>query len=521
MKFENENHKAKTRFYNSLYLKIGVTFLLVLLLLSTIYIYISVFTAEMYFQEASQRLNAEIAPHIAEENQCFINGEPNEAVLKGVFHDVMVINPVIEVYLLDVEGNIITFFPDNQTLKLQHIELEPVEQFIRTKGNEFVIGVDPKNPTAEKVFSAAPVYENGKLMGYIYVILASEEFKSTMQFLFDSYILRIGLRSMSITLIAAVIITLIALGFIMSNLKIITNTIREFKNGNLSVRIKKKRKDELGEFAHAFNGMADTIVRNMEEMKSMDNLRRELVANVSHDLRTPLATIQGYVETILIKSDSLTEEEKNKHIQTIHSSTKRLKKLVEELFELSRLEARESKPKPEPFSIGELAQDVHQKNLILAKAKNIELTSKFPFNLPMVYADIGMIEKVLQNLIENAIKFTPDGGKILLKLEAINETVLVSITDNGYGIRSEDLPYVFDRYGQGKREGLKINQPESDGLGLGLTIVKKILEVHNVHLLVESKEGQGTTFSFNIPVHKTTRQSEKHLQYDMQLNKQS
>lgn len=512
MKSNEASDKIKIHFFNRLYWKIGITFLIILLLLSTIYIYISVFTAEMYFQEASQRLNAEIAPHIADENQCFIDGKPNEEILKAVFQDVMIINPAIEVYLLDIEGRIISFYPYDNSLELEYVDLELVNQFIKTEGKEFVIGIDPKNPNAEKVFSAAPAYEDGKLMGYVYVILASEEFESTMQFLFDSYILRIGLRSMSITLAAAVIITLIALGFIMANIKRITTVVREFKNGNLSARIKQKRKDELGEIASAFNEMADTIVRNMEEMKTMDNLRRDLVANVSHDLRTPLATIQGYLETILIKSDSLSESEKKNYIQTIYSSSERLNKLVEELFELSKLEAKETKPKPEPFSIAELAQDIHQKNLILAEAKEIELTSKFPFNLPMVYADIGMMEKVLQNLIENAIKFTPKGGTIILRLNLVGESIQLSLKDNGFGISPEDLPYVFDRYGKGKRNGLNDNQKDFSGLGLGLSIVKKILDVHNISLNVESSEGTGTTFSFNIPVYKSGRLTEKYAQ---------
>src|SRR5690606_10079104 len=141
MKKGNESYKYKTGFFRSLYWKIGITFLIVLLLLSTIYIYISVFTAEMYFQEASQRLNAEIAPHIAEENQCFINGEPNEAILKNVFQDAMVINPAIEVYLLDSEGKIITFYPYDDNLQIDHIDLNLVNEFIRTGGKEFVIGV--------------------------------------------------------------------------------------------------------------------------------------------------------------------------------------------------------------------------------------------------------------------------------------------------------------------------------------------------------------------------------------------
>ena len=279
------------------------------------------FTAEMYFQEANQKLNADIAPHIASENQAFIDGKANEQILKSVFHNVMIINPSIEVYLLDTNGKILTFYAPDKKIKLDRVPLNQVKKFISTKGEEFTLGVDPKNPGAEKVFSAAPVYEKGKLMGYIYVILASEEYESTMHFLFGSYILRLGLRSMGITLAAAVLITLIALGFIVGNIKKIAAVIRDFKNGNLSARIKKKRKDELGEFTDTFNEMADTIVQNMEDLKTMDNLRRELVANVSHDLRTPLATMQGYLETILIKANSLSEEEKTKYLQTIFKST--------------------------------------------------------------------------------------------------------------------------------------------------------------------------------------------------------
>ena len=246
--------------------------------------------------------------------------------------------------------------------------------------------------------------------------------------------------------------------------------------------------------------MADTIVRNMEDIKTMDNLRRELVANVSHDLRTPLATIQGYLETILIKADSLSEEEKKNYLQTILKSTERLKKLVDELFELSKLEAREEKPKPESFSLAELAQDVQQKNLIFAETKKIELKTNFSYDLPIAYADIGMMERVIQNLLENAIKFTPEGGKIELKLKQDDENIIVSVQDSGEGIKPAELPYIFDRYNRGKRIGLKSNE----GLGLGLAIVKKILEVHNIEIKVESEEGKGTTFSFKVPIYKAT-----------------
>lgn len=493
----SKKHSILNKFFHSLFWKISATFLLILIVLSTIYLYISVHTAEMYFQEANQKLDAEIAPHISSENQCFINGKANGDVLKKVFHNVMIINPSLEVYLLDKQGRILTYYAPNKTIKLTYVPLAPIKKFISNTDRPFVLGNDPKNPDKFKAFSAAPVFENNELKGYIYVILGGEEYENAMQLVFGSYIMRLGFRSMTITFIAAALISLLALGFVTRNLRKIITVNREFKNGNLNARIKLKGKGELSEFADSFNDMADTIVQNIEEMKTMDNLRRELVANVSHDLRTPLATIQGYIETILIKSDDLSVKDRNNYMQTILSSTERLKKLVEELFELSKLEARETRPKPEPFSIAELIQDVQQKNLIIAESKKINLKLNVNYETPLAFADIGMMEKVLQNLLDNAFKFTPENGEIIISLNQVKENLVVSVQDSGEGIKSEELPHIFDRYQKSSRTAVNKNE----GLGLGLAIVKKILEVHQTDIMVESDEGKGTKFSFKIPVY--------------------
>lgn len=491
-------HK-KFHFFSSLYWKIAAVFLFALIIISLVYLYIATFTAEMYFQEASQRLNEEVAKHIAEENQFFVNGQANEDALKKTFHDIMVINPSIEVYLLNTEGKILSYFAPNKEVKLKYVPLAPIKEFLESGASTFVMGADPKKEHVEKTFSAARVYEGTILRGYIYVILEGEEFENAASFVVGSYILRLGVRSMSITLIAAALFSLLALGLITKNLRRIITVVRKFKEGDLSARIKLKSKGELREFADSFNEMADTIVKNIDEIKTMDNLRRELVANVSHDLRTPLATIQGYLETILIKMDTLSDDEKKKYLHTILNSTERLKTLVSELFELSKLEARETKPKLEPFSIGEIVQDIQQKNKVIAEKKNIDLNVDFPYSLPLVYADIGMMEKVLQNLLENAIKFTSENGEVTIKLEPKNNVILVTVQDSGEGISTDALPHIFDRYQRNNRS----DQIENKGLGLGLAIVKRILEVHDIEINVESTEGKGTSFSFQIPVYES------------------
>ncbi|MFI5237201.1 MAG: ATP-binding protein [Ignavibacteriales bacterium] len=501
--------KNKSGFFSSLYWKIAAVFLFALITISIVYIYIAAFTAEMYFQEASQRLNAEVAQHIADDYQFFVNGEINRDVLEKIFHDIMVINPSIEVYLLDNSGKILSYYAPDKEVKLDKIHLEPIHEFLDVGASSFVMGVDPKNEHVEKTFCAAKVYEAEVQRGYIYVILGGEDYENATNFVFGSYILRLGLRSMTITIIAAALFSLIALGLITKNMRKIASVVRRFKEGDLKARIKSKSKGEIGEFAESFNEMADTIVKNIEEIKTMDNLRRELVANVSHDLRTPLATIQGYIETILIKSDTLSEVERKNYMQTIFNSTERLKNLVAELFELSKLEARETKPKPEPFSIAELVLDIKQKNLVLADEKNIGIEVTFPYDLPMVYADIGMMEKVIQNLIDNALKFTSNNGKILLTLTPQENNIYIEIQDSGQGISQNELPYIFDRYQRNHRSA----QKENEGLGLGLAIVKRILEVHGMKISVNSVEGKGTTFSFNIPVYKSSSKITKEVEY--------
>ena len=488
-------------FFNSLFWKISAVFLLILLIISAVYIYISVNTAEMYFQETRQKLDIKVASHIASDNDFFTHDSINVYALQDVFHNVMVINPSIEVYLLDTAGTILAFDAPPKSVKLKRVPLKPIKNFINSNKEKFLLGIDPKNPKREKAFSAAQVFDHGKFKGYIYVILGGQQYENASQLVFGSYILSLGVRSMIIALITAAIIGFLAIGFIIRNLNRIIKVIHEFKKGNLKARINLKSKGELQEFANSFNDMADTIVSNIDEMKRMDLLRRELIANVSHDLRTPLSIIRGYIETVLIKDEKLTSEERKKYYETILSSTDRLLDLVEELFELSKLEAKESLPDKEIFSLAELLQDIHQKNLVIANSKNISLNLNISENLPFVNADLKMMEKVFQNLLDNAFKFTPVGGKIDVTLKLKNDNYLIAaITDSGAGIAEDEIQNIFERYYQVKR----VSSENKQGTGLGLTIVKKILDIHNIKIEVKSELAKGTSFILTFPVAKHT-----------------
>ena len=229
-----------------------------------------------------------------------------------------------------------------------------------------------------------------------------------------------------------------------------------------------------------------------QEKQELEQMRRELVANVSHDLRTPLASIHGYIETLLMKKDSLDEETKEKYLNTTLQSTQKLKTLVDELFELSKIESKERKLNIESFSVKELAFDVVSHFKREAEEKKIEIAVDSSEHISLVKADLALIDRTLQNLIGNAVKYCTEGDKINVGIRETNGKIVVSISDSGSGISEEDLPHLFDRFFKGKSS--------KPGTGLGLAIVKGILELHDSEYKVESKLGEGTRFTFTLNI---------------------
>lgn len=488
--------------FRSLYWKLSGTLLLLLAVLAVAYIYIAAFTARMYFQEANQRLNGMVARYIADKTRPITDGRIDHTALQKLFSDVMVINPSVEVYLLDPGGKILAYSAPDSAIKRTVVALEPIQRFLHSSQEEFIPGDDPRGISRKKGFSAATLEHNGRVEGYLYVILGGEEYDSAVEMMFGSYILRLSARTMVLTLIGAAILGLLAFRVITRGLRTTITTVQNFRNGDRNARIAASTTPEVNELASAFNEMAGTIATYIDEIKTMDNLRRDLVANVSHDLRTPLVSIHGYVETILMKDDALSEEDRKKYLMTVLRSTEKLKKLVDELFELSKLEARQTPPMLEQFSVGELVQDVVQKHLLLAERRGVRIQTVLPRELPYVVADIGLIERVFQNLLDNAIRYSEERGTITIALRAGTAGVNVSIADTGKGISPEELPYIFDRY----RRGSQFTAPDDSGAGLGLAIVKKILDIHGVRITVESTPKQGTAFSFMLPAEAEERQ---------------
>lgn len=467
-----------------------------LVLIGFAFIYLTSYSSLMYFQEANQRLNADIATHIVDEVPIFTEtGAVNEKSLEDMFDHVMTLHPAIEIYLLDPQGKVLAYYAPDDKIKRKYVDLKPIQRFIRSHGESRVMGDDPRHTARQKVFSAAVIQKENKVLGYMYVVLASEELDSVTDVLFGSYLMRVGTYSMLVILVGSFVIGLLLIWYLTRNLRKVMDAVQKFKDGNWQSRVEGHMQGEFGLLANTFNEMSDTLVSNIEQLKALENLRSELIANISHDLRTPIAIIHGYSETLMMKAENLNPAEREKYVGVILKNTENLKRLVADLFEFSKLEAKQVVPQKESFFITELVSDAIQKYTLLAQAKNITLTPVFSQDLPRVYADIAMMDRVLQNLIDNAIKYTPEGGQITVELVKKQNGVEVKISDTGIGISETDLPFIFDRY-------YKTASPSSTGsssTGLGLAIVKKILELNNARIEVQSKLNQGTSFMFQLP----------------------
>lgn len=487
---------------NRLIKKLSISFLLIIIIMGVTYILTSLYFSNKFITETTQKLNGKVAEHLVEEkfqnNNPFLeDGSVNKPLFGDIMHDMMAVNRGIEVYLLDLEGNIlysVVLDHSNPNEPAKQVSTAPIKEFIANNGDVFIEGNDPRNVGEQNIFSAAKFNKNGK-EGYIYIILASQEYQSVSQSLLSSYFMKLGLGATILTMVFALLIGWLSVWFLTKNLRNIIYHVRRFREGDIESRIVNPEKSDLSTLAITYNEMADTISKNIESIKSVDVLRRELVANISHDLRTPLAIMQGYIETLQIKKEQLKPKEQEEYINIIDKNIKQLTKLVTQLFEYSKFEAQQIKPEKEPFAITDLIYDIEAKYRVLAKEKNITLKTTVNGEISLVFADIALVERAIQNLIDNALKFTPKEGEINIELSNDNSNVFIQVKDTGSGISDEKAKVIFERFRQ------LDDKEKKSGVGLGLAIVKKIMELHNTTISIRNNETQGSIFEFYLPKH--------------------
>ncbi|MCL2838898.1 MAG: HAMP domain-containing histidine kinase [Oscillospiraceae bacterium] len=298
---------------------------------------------------------------------------------------------------------------------------------------------------------------------------------------------------MSVFLLPMMLVTVVSLifSYILSRritrpIKAISHAAKAFSKGEFKERVEVSGRDEIGELSNTFNQMA-------ENLEKIENLRRTFVANVSHELRTPMTTIIGFIDGIL--DGTIPPESQSDYLTIVLSESRRLSRLISDLLDIARMEEDEFSLDITEFDINEMIRRCVIGFERRIDSKNISVNIEFPDDVCLVRADSDGISRVLTNLIDNAIKFTDQSGTIDIKISRRGNVFIISVRNTGEGIAAEDYNNIFHRfYKADKSRGLN-----REGTGLGLFIVKNILNLHGRDISVNSVAGEFTEFTFTLP----------------------
>lgn len=481
----------------SLYGRIAVVYLLVLLVFGALSVWITTNGSQRFVAELTQKLQHNLAANLAQELGPALKQGAKTPAVAATARRLQTVNPSLELYVLDAKGELVAYLMGKKPIARHVVSVAPLEAFLAGTRPLPIRGDDPSTSAGRKIFSVAPVAlgppVNGHYArGYLYVILRGMPYASEAGMIRRGYFVRTGAITLGIAVAFAAVIGLVLFALLTRRFRRLTATVRRFKSGEHDERVGDPARDEIGQLGRAFDDMAATIQTQVEALEQTDATRRELVANVTHDLRTPLTSLRGYTERLAERE--LAVEERRECFTAILDNTVQLERLIGQLSLLSRLDARQLAPRFEPFPPAELAQDLIVKFKPAAEAKGIVLGADYDPALPAVRADVGLVERALANLIENALANTPRGGRVTMRLALAGGRVRFAVADTGYGIAERELALVTQRFYRAER-----SRAAGAGSGLGLSIASEIAELHASRLALSSRLDKGTEVAFDLP----------------------
>lgn len=475
---------------SSLYARIALVFAAIVLALGLALVGVGYASAKRHQHETLQRMSLGLAAHIAKQPGLLDDAASGQAL----FERLMAVNPNIEVYLLDPAGRVMNAgVHPAQT----QVDLAPVRALLAGAALP-LRGDNPVHPGDGEIFSAAPILgADGTLQGYVYIVLLNDMYRDMIAHQWQSYALRSALWIALAAVLLAIAAGLGAFALITRRLQRTIGRIEAFASASLAPDMPRpataRSGDEIDRLGAAFDALRARLEAQMAELRRQDELRRELVANVSHDLRTPLTSMQGYLETLVRMDGELDADERRRYLDVAVRQSHRVSRLSQQLFELARLECEDAQPQPELFSTSELVHDIAQKFALRAEAASVRIITEVSNGGLFVHGDIGMIERAIGNLVDNALRHTPANGEIRLLARPRGRGVEVRVEDTGHGIAPEHLPGLLERGSTLRRMAAQ------RGGGLGLLIANRILGLHGSEIHAVSRVGEGTSIGFVLP----------------------
>ena len=312
----------------------------------------------------------------------------------------------------------------------------------------------------------------------------------------NAELFRIIAEALAVGLVIAVLLSLLLAKTMVTPIQSLTKAAEKVAAGEFGESVENDARDEIGVLTRTFNDMAGQLERNIEDLKNAEQLRREFVANVSHELRTPVTSIRSYAETLCDAADGMDAATQQRFLEVIVGESDRMTKIVQDLLTLSKFDAGSIDFDFGMFSFEKSVKDVYNAQLLEAQKRRHNFGLEFTGELPEIRGDRARIEQVLINMLSNAIKYTPDGGRIRMTAGVKDDCVWCTVRDNGIGIPKQDIDHVFERFYRVD----KARSRESGGTGLGLSIAYEIVQRHDGKMEIHSQKGKGTAITVTLPV---------------------
>jgi signal transduction histidine kinase len=349
---------------------------------------------------------------------------------------------------------------------------------------QLLVDTDDAQFSGEPLVEPAPILLDGQAVGYLQIPPSPLIKNSSSERAYIAQVNRSLLIAFSVSGLVAVILTLGLTHGILRRIKALTTAVNRMEQGDLSQRVQNGEQDEIGQLAHAFNSMADSLAH-------IEQLRRHMVSDVAHELRTPLSNIRGYLEAV---QDGVVQPT-TAVIDSLHDEAMLLHRLVNDLQELALAEAGQLKLARQPIAVDELVEKAVQIVQGHINGSHVIHTEVTP-GLPPIAVDAERIGQVLRNLLNNAVEYTPPGGKITVAARRVQDKIQVNVYNEGEGIPSEHLPNIFERFY--RVDGSRTRA--TGGSGLGLAIVKQLVEAHGGRVWAESTPGVSANLIFTLPI---------------------
>lgn len=493
--------------FKSLFAKIAFAFALAIAFVSILQFFIAIAEYRRLLSQINQNLQWDVATFLGNRIQEDVLDGVDQSSFEAIILKYIEANPNIEVHLLDSKGNVLVTSHPSMLRANSRIPLEPILRALKPPSPQFPLyGKDPMfkmgggikeglvfGPDPGKIFSVAPI-QIGQNPGYIYVVLEGISFVVTYGQQGMYFIARIYVIGWLVLTFGSLLLAYFLFRFLTKHLRHITEIAEEYQGGDYSREIEVTTSDELGLLANTLNGMAKDLISAKEKIEAQDLSRRNLIARISHDLRSPLQIIIGNLAP-LTRTAATASNEHTIGIRSSLDSAQLLNELVDNLFELSALEARETLPNIDAVSLIPLIDSLHTKFEPIAHQRKLSFSKKVSGEAALVLVDRVMLIRALSNLLENAFRHTPSGGSVELVAHFSDQEVEVKVEDNGPGISEADIERIVKPFTQTRSEA----NEDYSGVGLGLAIVSRILQLHQSELDIQSPVAEGgTSFSFKL-----------------------